>query len=166
MTNLLCIFNPGGPYNKYFVIFNTFFGSTQGLFIAIFYCFAHRDVHEAFNKKYERYLAHRRAVANLPLQPHVAIVIQPRVASPPQEWNENSDSFRIEERQSGTTTIIEMEHGQVQVEVHPPPQNLRVSPTPSSSRLAGEDSNKCVEGRESEESEPQPSCSFHVPGKR
>ncbi|CAL8145898.1 unnamed protein product [Orchesella dallaii] len=59
VNNLLFVYNPGGEFNKYFVILNSLCGSTQGIFVAILYCFVSRDVREAIRREYIRFLARR-----------------------------------------------------------------------------------------------------------
>ncbi|CAL8145904.1 unnamed protein product [Orchesella dallaii] len=78
VNNLIFIYNPGGDYNKYYVICNTLFGSTQGIFVAIFYCFVSRDVRDAIRRQYRRYLSRRSANAISRSQGNAHAVIQPR----------------------------------------------------------------------------------------
>ncbi|CAL8137210.1 unnamed protein product [Orchesella dallaii] len=61
LNNLLFLYNPGGDYQKYFVIFNTVFGSTQGIFVSILYCFVCKDVRKAIQRLYQRYTVRRSA---------------------------------------------------------------------------------------------------------
>jgi len=59
INNLLFLYNPGGDFNKYFVTCNTFFGSTQGIFVSVLYCFVCKDVRAAIQRSYQRFLARR-----------------------------------------------------------------------------------------------------------
>ncbi|CAL8137232.1 unnamed protein product [Orchesella dallaii] len=61
INNLLFLHNPGGEFNKYFVIFNAIFGSTQGIFVSILYCFVSKDVRAAIHRVYRRYASRRSA---------------------------------------------------------------------------------------------------------
>ncbi|CAL8145734.1 unnamed protein product [Orchesella dallaii] len=65
INNLPFLYNPGGEFNKYFVILNAVFGSTQGIFVTILYCFLCKDVKDAIGRTYRRFLA-RRSTNGIP----------------------------------------------------------------------------------------------------
>ncbi|CAL8139941.1 unnamed protein product [Orchesella dallaii] len=74
INNLLFLYNPGGEFNKYFVIFNTLFGSTQGISVSILYCFVCKDVRDAIRRSYQRFLIRRSANSMRPCRSHVVHV--------------------------------------------------------------------------------------------
>ncbi|CAL8139983.1 unnamed protein product [Orchesella dallaii] len=61
INNLLFLYDPGGEYHKYFVLFNAILGSTQGIFVSILYCFVSKDVRAAIHRLYRRYTIRRTA---------------------------------------------------------------------------------------------------------
>ncbi|OXA51482.1 Corticotropin-releasing factor receptor 1 [Folsomia candida] len=61
INNLLFLYNPGGGMKRTFVILNTVFQSTQGIFVSVLYCFLSSDVRDAIRRQYRRFAARRSA---------------------------------------------------------------------------------------------------------